>query len=107
LKIVCTAGALLVTSLALPALAADADAKKGEAAKGGVTKSEVAKADAQRRKPLQRCDQLKGDAELQCLKKARERVVEAREKRESTAKSDESKLKDKEVQKDTSPQPRR
>jgi hypothetical protein len=35
-----------------------------------------------RRKPLQRCDQLKGDAEVECLQKARERVVEAREKRE-------------------------
>jgi hypothetical protein len=64
---------------------------------------EVAKAEAQRKKPLQRCDQLKGDAELECLKKARERVVEARKKRESTAKADESKLKDKEVEKDTTP----
>ena len=36
-----------------------------------------------RKKPLQRCDQLKGDAELDCLQKARERVVEARQKREA------------------------
>ena len=36
-----------------------------------------------RQKPLQRCDQLKGDAELECLHKARERVVEARQKREA------------------------
>jgi hypothetical protein len=38
-----------------------------------------------RRKPLQRCDQLKGEAELECLKKARERVVETRKKREDKA----------------------
>jgi hypothetical protein len=118
LKILWTVAVLVMTSLSLPALAADGEAKKGEVAKadgdakkGEVAKAdadakkgEVAKADAQRKKPLQRCDQLKGDAELDCLKKARERVVEARKKRESTAKGDESKLKDKEVQKDTSPQ---
>ena len=40
-----------------------------------------------RRKPLQRCDQLNGDAELECLQKARERVVEARNKRETGATS--------------------
>jgi hypothetical protein len=51
--------------------------------------AEADKAEKNRRKPLQRCDQLKGDAELECLKKARERVVEARQKRES-GKSDES-----------------
>jgi hypothetical protein len=65
---------------------------------------EVAKADAERKKPLQRCDQMKGDAELECLKKAREHIVDARQKRESAAKKDESKLKDKGVEKDTSPQ---
>ena len=65
---------------------------------------DVAQADAQRKKPLQRCDQLKGDAELDCLKKAREHNAEARKKRESSAKTEESKLKDKGVQKDTSPQ---
>ena len=106
MKILWTLAVLVMTSLALPALAADGEAKKGEVAKADrdAKKGEVAKADAQRKKPLQRCDQLKGDAELDCLKKARERVVEARKKRESTAKGDESKLKDKEVQKDTSPQ---
>ena len=53
---------------------------------------EVAEADAARKKPLQRCDQLKGDAELECLKKARERIVEARKKREASGKGDESRL---------------
>lgn len=65
---------------------------------------DVSQADAQRKKPLQRCDQLKGDAQLDCLKKAREHIVEARQKRESSAKTEESKLKEKGVQKDTSPQ---
>ncbi len=65
---------------------------------------DVGEAQAQRKKPLQRCDQMKGDAELDCLKKAREHIVEARKKRESSAKAEESKLNDKRVQKDTSPQ---
>ena len=47
--------------------------------------SESAQSDAQRRKPLQRCDQLKGQAELDCLNTARKRIVEARKKRESAA----------------------
>jgi hypothetical protein len=38
--------------------------------------------EANRRKPLQRCDQLKGQSEVECLNKARERVIEARKKRE-------------------------
>jgi hypothetical protein len=92
LKILSAVAALVLTCLSVAALAASGD---------------VAKAQAERKKPLQRCDQLKGDAELECLKKARERVVDARKKRESTAKGDESKLKDKAVEKDTSPQPRR
>lgn len=45
--------------------------------------AEVAEADAARKKPLRRCDELKGEAELECLNKARERIVEARKKRES------------------------
>ena len=53
---------------------------------------EVAEADAARKKPLQRCDQLKDKAELDCLQKARERIVEARKKRETSGKGDESKL---------------
>ena len=46
---------------------------------------EVAKADKARNKPLQRCDQLGDKAELDCLHKARERIVEARRKREAAA----------------------
>ena len=45
--------------------------------------SETAKADAARKKPLQRCDQLNDKAEIDCLHKARERIVEARKKRET------------------------
>ena len=47
--------------------------------------SEAAQSDAERKKPLQRCDQLKGQAELDCLNKARERIVEARKKREGSS----------------------
>ena len=53
---------------------------------------EAAEANAARKKPLQRCDQLKDKAELECLEKARERIVEARKKREASGKDDESKL---------------
>ncbi len=45
--------------------------------------SDTASAEKNRRKPLQRCDQLKGEAELECLQKARERVVESRKTRET------------------------
>ena len=48
--------------------------------------SDVAQADAQRKKPLQRCDQLSDQAEIECLRKARERIVEARQKRQTAAK---------------------
>lgn len=44
--------------------------------------ADTASAEKNRRKPLQRCDQLKGEAELECLQKARERVVESRKRRE-------------------------
>lgn len=44
-----------------------------------------AKADANRHKPLQRCDQLAEKAQLECLHKARERVVDARTKRQASA----------------------
>jgi len=93
--------AILKTNISLVALllSAACTAPAAMAASG-----EVAKAEAARKKPLQRCDQLKGDAELECLKKARERIVEARKEREASAKGDESKLKDKPVEKDTSPQ---
>ena len=49
---------------------------------------EAAQADAARKKPLQRCDQLNDKAEVECLKKARERIVEARKQRESSAKGE-------------------
>ena len=49
---------------------------------------EVAQADAQRKKPLQRCDQMSDTAEIDCLKKARERIVEARQKRETASKGE-------------------
>ena len=39
-----------------------------------------------REKPLQRCDELAEKAQLECLQKARERIVEARQKREAGAK---------------------
>jgi hypothetical protein len=52
--------------------------------------ADVAKAEAARKKPLQRCDQLNDQAELDCLKKARERIVEARQKRETAGKSEDS-----------------
>lgn len=47
---------------------------------------DTTRADAARKKPLQRCDQLKDKAELDCLQKARERIVEARQKREQSDK---------------------
>jgi hypothetical protein len=48
--------------------------------------TETAKADENRKKPLQRCDQLADKAQLDCLQKARERILEARSKREASAK---------------------
>lgn len=48
--------------------------------------AEVADADAARKKPLQRCDQLSDKAEIECLQKARERIVDARRKREAGGK---------------------
>ena len=56
---------------------------KAEPVKG----ADVAKAEAARKKPLQRCDELADKAQLECLQKARERIVEARQKREASAKS--------------------
>jgi len=49
---------------------------------------EVAQADAQRKKALQRCDQMKDKAQVDCLKKARERIVDARRKRETASKGE-------------------
>ena len=50
--------------------------------------AEVADADAARKKPLQRCDQLSDKAEVECLQKARERIVDARRKRETASKGE-------------------
>jgi hypothetical protein len=81
--------------LGLAALIAASLATAAYAASG-----EVAEADAARKKPLQRCDQLKDKAELECLQKARERIVEARKKREASGKGDQSKLAQKNEDKD-------
>lgn len=62
----------LCTSIAAPAATADK------------SPSDAAQAAKARSKPLQRCDQLSGKAELDCLEKARERIVEARRKREAS-----------------------
>ncbi|HEX2825324.1 MAG TPA: hypothetical protein VHP37_03185 [Burkholderiales bacterium] len=76
--------AALAFALAMPALAATAESVKSDSAKSAPpTKGEVAKADQNRRKPLQRCDELKDKAQLDCLQKAREKIVEARAKREA------------------------
>lgn len=70
------------------ALGAAGDAAKGVASKAPAVKgADVAKADAARKKPLQRCDELADKAQLECLQKARERIVEARQKREASATS--------------------
>jgi hypothetical protein len=69
LKIPLAAVALLCTQLVFAA-ATDSEAQKA------------------RKKPLQRCDQLKGNAELECLQKARERVVESRQKRQESSKGE-------------------
>ena len=44
---------------------------------------DTAKAEQNRKKPLQRCDELADKAQLECLQKAREHVLEARRKREA------------------------
>ena len=46
--------------------------------------TDTKEAQAARNKPLLRCDQLTDKAQIDCLTKARERVLEARRKREST-----------------------
>ena len=77
-----TIAAALALALAMPALAATTEPAKSDKPPPP-TKGEVAKADENRKKPLQRCDELKDKAQLDCLQKARERVVEARTKREA------------------------
>ena len=81
----------LALTLAMNAAAFAATPKPAKSDKGAPpkaekpepAKSEIAKADENRKKPLQRCDELKDKSQLECLKKARERIVEAREKREA------------------------
>jgi hypothetical protein len=55
---------------------------------GLATAGDAAQADAARKKSLQRCDQLGDKAEVECLKKARERIVEARKQREGSGNRD-------------------
>ena len=71
-----TLAALTFTALctSIPAIALAADKAPSDAAQAAKARS----------KPLQRCDQLSGKAELDCLEKARERIVEARRKREAS-----------------------
>ena len=58
----------LLCGISSQALGAAADKKEAEKA---------------REKPLQRCDELADKAQLECLQKARERVLDARKKREN------------------------
>ena len=67
--------------------AADAPKEAPSKAAPSVKGTDVAKAEAARKKPLQRCDQLADKAQVECLQKARERIVEARQKREAGGKS--------------------
>ena len=78
---------VLAAALQAPAVAAESEPVKGTPS----TKSETAKADAARKKPLQRCDQLADKAQLDCLDKARENIVEARRKRETVGAKAEAK----------------
>ena len=55
---------------------------------GSAAAADAAQADAARKKPLQRCDQLKDKAEIACLQKAREHVLEARRQREASGKGE-------------------
>ena len=75
----------LVAALAWSGAAwsATADTAQPPSDKAEPAKSETAKADENRKKPLQRCDELKDKAQLECLRKARERIVDARAKREA------------------------
>ena len=74
-----TAG-VVVALLAQAAIAATADtAKPAEPAKA----VDKAKAAENRKKPLQRCDELADKAQTDCLQKARQHIVEARKKREA------------------------
>jgi hypothetical protein len=85
------AGALIFALSAQAAIAATAENAKAEPAKTessktDSTRAEKAKADENRKKPLQRCDPLADKAQQDCLEKARQRIVEARQKREASEK---------------------
>jgi hypothetical protein len=92
-KIGFAALALMLGLINGPAPGATRDAAKDDAAKGAASKpapakgADVAKAETARKKPLQRCDELADKAQLECLQKARERIVAARQKREASGKS--------------------
>ena len=79
-----SAACALALVMQAPAFAATAEPAKADAAKAAQSsKGEVAKADQNRKKPLQRCDELKDKAQLDCLQKARENIVQERNKREA------------------------
>jgi hypothetical protein len=60
-------------------------AAPAESPQAATSKSAPAKAEQNRKKPLQRCDELADKAQLDCLQKARQSVVEARKKREASS----------------------
>ena len=83
------AAVAIAIALAHGAPVAAADASKEPAAKPAPVKgADVAKAEAARKKPLQRCDELADKAQTECFRKARERIVEARQKREASGKAE-------------------
>lgn len=75
---------MLKATLAALALTAVCTSTTALAATADNAPSDAAQAAKARNKPLQRCDQLSGKAQLDCLEKARERIVEARRKREAS-----------------------
>ena len=60
------------------------DPANAQPSTGKSTKAEIAEAQENRKKPLQRCDQLADKAQQDCLQKARQRIVESRKKREAS-----------------------
>jgi hypothetical protein len=80
--------AALVVAVSVHGFAMAAESAKSESQKSGPAsqpaKSETAKADANRKKPLQRCDELADKAQLECLRKAREKIAELRRQREAS-----------------------
>jgi hypothetical protein len=80
--------AALVIALSVHGFAKAAEPAKSDSQKSPPAskpaKSETAKADENRKKPLQRCDELADKAQLECLRKAREKIAELRRKREAS-----------------------